>query len=136
MMFRALGASILCSLGAAVCSFAAVDNGLLALVPESSQVVVGINVLASRDSDLGQYLSTRFNAEANGLERLSTETGFDPRRDLESVVFAGAPGTVGKHGSGLVLARGTFDQDKIRSAALAKGAVVESFSGVDFYLQG
>jgi hypothetical protein len=139
MMSRTLGTAILFSLTSAVCSFAAVDNGLLALVPENSQVIVGINVVTSRNSDLGQYLSTRFNTgEAKGLEQLSAETGFDPRRDLDSIVFAGSPPAAGtKHdmSSGLVLARGTFDQNKIRSAALAKGAVVQTFSGVDFYLQ-
>jgi hypothetical protein len=137
MIFRTLGAAIICSLSAAVCSFAAVDTGLLALIPENSQFVVGINVLASRNSDLGQYLSTRFSGEAKGFEQLTAETGFDPRRDLASVVFAGAPGPSGKQdGSGLVLARGTFDQARIRTAALAKGIVVQPFSGVDFYLQG
>jgi len=136
MIFRTVGEAILCSLSAAVCCFGAVDNGLLALVPENSQFVVGINVVASRNSDLGQYLSTRLNAEAKGLEQLTAETGFDPRRDLYSLVFAGAPGTTGnQHGSGLLLARGTFDQNKIRSAALAKGAVVQTFSGVDLYIQ-
>ncbi|MFL6448582.1 MAG: hypothetical protein ACJ746_12950 [Bryobacteraceae bacterium] len=136
MMFRTLGSAILCSLSAAVCSFAAADNGLLSLVPDNSPFVVGIDILASRSSDLGRYLTNRFSGDAKGFEQLTAETGFDPRRDLASVVFAGTPAIAGsQYSSGLVLARGVFDQNKIRSAALAKGAVVQSVSGVDFYVQ-
>jgi len=124
-------------LGSAVCSFGAVDNGLLALVPQNSQFVIGINVIAARDSEFGRYITARFNAHEKGLEQLDAATGFDPRRDLESVVFAGIPDSTGKpHMPGVLLARGTFNQSKIRTAALAKGAVVQNFSGVDFFLPG
>lgn len=135
MMFKTLVSVVLCSFGAVGSSFAAVDAGLLALVPPDAQVVVGVNVSASRDSDFGRYLSGRFNSEAKGLEQLTAETGFDPRRDLQALLFAGNQGASGKKTSnGLVLARGNFDQSKIRSAALAKGSLVQTFSGVEIYL--
>ena len=105
--------------------------------PANAQFVVGINVVASRSSDFGQYLSTRFNGDMKGLEQFTAETGFDPRRDLESVIVAGILSTTGKQNTeAVVLARGTFDQSKIRSAALAKGAAVQTFSGVDLYVTG
>jgi len=116
-------------------SFAAVDGGLLALVPPNSQVLVGVDAVASRKSDFGRYLTARVNADAKGLEQLDATTGFDPRRDLESVLFAGVTSSTGKQNlRGVLFARGTFDQSKITSAALAKGAVVQNFSGVDIYL--
>lgn len=138
MSIRILGLAILTSLSAAVCSFAAVDSSLLALVPQNSQFVAGINVAASRDSDFGRYLSTRFSTDMKGFEELTAATGFDPRRDLQSLLFAGSsPVSEGDRDfKGIVLARGTFDESKIRSAALAKGGVVQSFSGVDLYTGG
>ncbi len=137
MTIKMLRTLVLCSLSSAVCSFAAVDSGLLGLVPPDSQFVIGINVEASRNSDFGQYLSTRLNAGAKGFEQLNNLTGFDPRRDLQSVVFAGVTNPSGQQNlQGVLLARGTFDQNRITSAALAKGAVVQNFSGVDFYLHG
>src|SRR4051812_24228839 len=137
MAIRTLGPAILCLLSAATSLFAEVDNGLLALVPQHSQFVAGINVVSSRSSDLGQFLSTRFDSQFKGLEQLTAETGFDARRDLQSVVFAGVSPAAGKRGiTGLVLARGTFDHNRIRTAALAKGAVVQTVSGIDLYTQG
>jgi hypothetical protein len=137
MTIQPLGTAILLSLSAAVCSFGAVEDGLLALVPANTEFVVGINVVASRNSDFGRYLNTRFTEDAKGLEQLTAETGFDPRQDLDSVIFAGVSSATGKQNmEGIVLARGTFDQSKIRSAALAKGAVVQTFSGVDLYVGG
>lgn len=137
MTIRTLGLAILGCFSAAICSFGAVDKGLLALVPQNAQVVAGINVAASRDSDFGQYLSTRFNTDMRGLEEFTAETGFDPRRDLQSVLFASvSPVGDSQNLKAIVLARGTFDESKIRSVALAKGAVVQTFSGVDVYVQG
>jgi len=90
MTIRMLGLAILTCLSSAVCSFAAVDSGLLALVPQNSQFVAGINVAASRDSDFGRYLSTRFSTDMRGFEELTAATGFDPRSDLQSLLFAGS----------------------------------------------
>jgi hypothetical protein len=136
MTIRTLGLAILTSVATAVCSFGAVDRGLLALVPPNSQYVAGIDVVASRESDFGQYLNTRFSTEMKGLEQFTAETGFDPRRDLQSVLVAGGSPQGSRTRNGIVLARGIFDESKIRSAALGRGAVVQNFSGVDLYVVG
>jgi len=137
MTVKMLRALVFCSFSSAVCSFAAVDIGLLGLVPPDAQFVIGINAVGSRNSDFGRYPNTRLNADSKGFEQLDTLTGFDPMRDLESVVFAGVTSPSGNQSvRGVLFARGTFDQSKITSAALAKGAVVQNFSGVDFYLRG
>jgi hypothetical protein len=137
MRLHTLAALVLGFAGSALCCFAEVDPGLLALVPPDSQLVIGANVVASRNSDLGQYLSSQFQSSDKGLERFIAETGFDPKRDLDSVVFAGRAGASGKQNTaGLLLVRGTFDQARIRNAALAKGVGIENFSGVEVFLPG
>jgi hypothetical protein len=138
MMYKILTAALIYPFAAALCSFASVDAGLLALVPTNSQVVVGINVETARNSDFGRYFIDKMNIDnsgRHGVEELIEQTGFDLRRDLQSLMFANT--TLAKHGNPsdfLVLARGTFDQAKIRSAALAKGGIVQSYRGVDMYL--
>lgn len=136
MTIRTLGATVVSFFSISACSFGT-DNGLLAMVPADSQFIVGIDVTSSRNSELGQFLSTRFDNNAKGLDQLTAETGFDPKRDLASIVYAGVSSRAGRQDAPvIVLARGVFDQNKIRSAALAKGAVVQSFLGVDLYLRG
>ena len=74
MTTRTLAAAVLTFFSATVCSFAAGDDGLLALVPGDSEFVVGINVVSSRSSELGQYLSAHLGGGATGLEQLTAET--------------------------------------------------------------
>src|SRR5947209_2539637 len=94
MTIKILKTLVLCSLSSALSSFGAVDTGLLALVPQNSQFVIGINVVQSRNSQFGQYLSARVNAE-KGLAQLDAVTGFDPRRHLECIVLAGVTNPTG-----------------------------------------
>ncbi len=136
MTIRTLGLAILTCCSASLCAFGAVDRSLLALVPPNSQFVAGIDVIASRDSGFGQYLDTRFSTEMKGLEQFTAETGFDPRRDLQSLLVAGGSPPGSRNRNGIVLARGIFDESKIRSAAVARGALVQNFSGVDLYVTG
>jgi hypothetical protein len=60
------------------------------------------------------------------LGQISAQTGFDPTRDLRELLLAsdGAPQT------GLVLARGVFDAQRIQSAGLAGGSIMESYKGI------
>jgi hypothetical protein len=65
-----------------------------------------------------------------------TETGFDPRRDLQDVLFASngpaADGSSGTTPSFAILARGAFDQNKIKASAVSKGsAKIVTYGGVD-----
>ena len=137
MMYKVLSAALIYPFAAALCSFASVDAGLLALAPSNSQIVVGMNVEAARNSDFGRYLMEKMNADKSGRDgvaKLVEETGFDLRRDLQSLLFAST--TVAQHGNPsnfLVLARGAFDQARIRAAAMTKGATIQSFQGVDMY---
>jgi hypothetical protein len=66
------------------------------------------------------------------FEQFVNDTGFDPRRDLQSFVFA----TNGGKGQGhfAILARGIFDVDRLKAAAKAHGSTVQSYNGTDLFL--
>jgi hypothetical protein len=125
---------LVAGLVSAASAFSAVDAGLLALVPPDAQLVSGVHVSQSRVSPFGQFVISQFKTEPGELQDLVNQTGFDPGKDVSEVLMAfnGMP----KEGSGLMLARGNFDLDKIRAAAVAKGATVESYLGTDLIIGG
>jgi hypothetical protein len=60
------------------------------------------------------------------------QTGFDPRRDLQNILFeTSGPSTTGQPSSFAILARGNFDQARIKTLATVKGAAVVTYGGVD-----
>src|SRR4051812_30291567 len=119
-------------LGACSASFAAVDSSLLAMAPASSQVVAAVNVDGSLSSAFGQFLLRQLSSHDNSFQQLVEQTGFDPRRDLQSILLTAAPSQNSKaHGRFAVLARGNFDQNRIKAAAQKQGSVVQHFQGVD-----
>jgi hypothetical protein len=125
-------ASFVIIAAAAVSAFASVDTGLLALIPANSKVVAGIDVQKCRSSEFGQYLLSRSQANDAHFDQFMTQTGFDPRRDLESLILTTSEDVGGStHSSFAILARGNFDQAKIRSLALTKGAVSDIYQGVN-----
>jgi len=131
---RSLASLLVAGLVSAASAFSAVDAGLLALVPPDAQLVSGVHVSQSRVSPFGQFVISQFHAGPGELQDLVNQTGFDPGKDVSEILMAfnGKP----KDGSGLVLARGNFDPDKIRAAAIAKGATVESYLGTDLIVSG
>jgi|GEM_PF-1683873 len=121
--------------GASVCAFPAVDTGLLALVPSDAKIVASIDVEHARNSEFGQYMLNRINTENRSFDRFVQQTGFDPRRDLQSFMFASPASPSGDSTARFaILARGTFDPGRIRAAAKANGAVVQTYQGVDLIL--
>lgn len=113
-------------------AFAAVDAGLLALVPPDAQVASGVHVDTSRVSPFGQFVLAHMQANSAQLQTIIDQTGFDPRNDVIEVLCA----SNGNHPqpSFLVLARGTFDPVKIEAAAVAKGATTQNYMGFDMIL--
>jgi hypothetical protein len=121
------------ALGLAV--FAAIlpgaDQALLGLVPAGAQMVSGLDVDRARDSAFGQKILNEMKQEDAGFQKMVEQTGFDPRRDLRSVVMAasGKPGP----GNSLVVARGTFDISKIASLAGTQGAQSNVYRGIQVW---
>lgn len=119
---------------AAAAGFAA-DSSLLALIPTSAKVVSSIDIQQARNSPFGQFLLSKVNSNGSGFDKMAQETGFDPRRDLQSFVFA-SPGPAADKGqsSFVVVARGNFDPQLIRKQILSHGAHVQNSNGVDVYV--
>jgi hypothetical protein len=124
-------------LGAAASGFAAVDDGLLSLVPEGSKIITSVDISQARNSQFGQYVLSRMNAQDQGFDQLIAQTGFDPRQDLQTFVFA-SPGPDNERTKPrfAILARGIFDRDRIGAAAKANGALVRPYEGIDLYMHG
>jgi len=131
---RFLACVVTAGLVTAASASAAVDAGLLAMVPPDTQLVSGVHVGRSRLSPFGQFVISQIQAHPGELQDLVDQTGFDPRKDVTEVLmtFNGKP----KDGGGLVLARGTFDPEKVKAAAVAKGAIVEPYLGTELILGG
>ena len=97
-------------LAGTISALASVDSGLLALVPAGAKIIGAVDVTHSRNSEFGQYLLTKTGEDLHFHEMIS-EAGFDPRRDLQSILFAtsGPSGVAGQEPSFAILARGNFD---------------------------
>ncbi|MGI8958752.1 MAG: hypothetical protein ACR2IV_03120 [Bryobacteraceae bacterium] len=119
-------------------AFGAVDPALLALVPPGAKLVSGIQLDQARSSEFGRYILNRIDTEDEHFQQLFTEeAGFDPRHDLNELLFAtSGPGTDHTQPSFVILARGSFDQNRIEAKAKAKGATVESYQGVHLIIDG
>ena len=106
----------------------AADPRLLSLAMPDATVLAGVNVDQAKATPFGQYvLTTLLQTQDQKLQQLATLTGFDPRRDVHELLLAStsAPGSK----TGLALARGVFDPDKIAAAAQSAGAAVETYGG-------
>jgi hypothetical protein len=115
--------------------FGSVDAGLLALVPPDAKVISGLDLEHARSSEFGQYMTGKANTTDHELDQFVHDTGFDPRHDLQQVLFAVAgPDTSGQTSSFAVLARGNFDQERIKTAAKAKGMAPQAFQGVVLFV--
>lgn len=111
---------------------ASVDSGLIALVPPGSKMVGAIDFERARNSPFGQFMLGKIKTDDVHFQEFIGQTGFDPRRDLQALVFASSGSTADQARSRFaILARGNFDVNHIRTTALAKGAVVQSYQGVD-----
>ncbi len=121
-------ASVVMLLVPASCISAA-DSRLLEMVMPEAKVVAGVNLAQARTSPFGQFLLSRAQHEDEGLTKFMAITGFDPRRDLTEVVLASSSDSTRK--SGIAIARGRFDVNRLIAAARADGRSVETYNGVE-----
>jgi len=115
---------------AALCAglLPAADSQLVNLVMPDAKVLAGVNVDQAKTSPFGLYMLSQIQAQgAQHLQQVTALTGFDPTRDVHELLIA-SNGMPGGH-SGLILARGNFDADKIQSAALAGGGSTITYNG-------
>src|SRR3954454_11692124 len=111
----------------------AADSQLLNLVMPDAKVLAGVNVDQAKTTPMGQYVLTQVQAQNNQqLREVSTLTGFDPTRDVSEVLVATSGGA--NQQSGLFLARGVFNVEKIKAAAALKGgATTTVYKGVTIF---
>lgn len=129
-MRRLAAASFLLSATTFVAS-ASVDQGLLALVPPGAQVIGGVDVDRAKSSALWQYVASNAHNDQKDFTDFVQETGFDPRRDIQQIVFAASPAGKQQESKVAVLGRGNFDMVRIRASARKKGWTVENLDGAD-----
>ncbi len=113
--------------------FASSDTTLLSLLPAESQMVTSMDVDSSRNSAFGQFMLQQVTLDS-GMQDFISQTGFDPRRDLQNFVVAALPPSNGQQGRFVMLARGLFDQARISALAKSKGLQSEQVQGVDVLL--
>ena len=123
------------TLAASFPGLAAIDTGLLALVPKDARLISSIDINQARNSQFGQYVLSKINNEDQSFKDMVDQTGFDPRRDLHDFVFATpGPSAAGATSSFALLVRGTFDESRIRAAARHNGSTIKNFAGIDLFL--
>jgi hypothetical protein len=105
----------------------AADRQLVSLVMPDAKVLAGINVDQAKITPFGQYVLSQIQSQGLHLGLISGQTGFDPTRDLRELLLA----SDGTPQAGLVLARGAFDAQRIQSAGLAGGGVMESYKSLN-----
>jgi hypothetical protein len=105
----------------------------LRLVPRNASLVAYANVQAIMVSELRQRLLAFLPFHGDGQEEFQDQTGIDIETDIDSVVAVFVPPTPpdddGSRSSGLVLARGRFDEERIEALMRERGAVVEDYMG-------
>jgi hypothetical protein len=124
--FRRLAVLFALPLGA----FAA-DPALLQMVMPDSQVVAGLEVTQAKGSLFGQYVLSHLSVNDTKLQEFTSQTGFDPTKDVSEIVIASnwKPSTPANRW--LVLADGTFNIAKITAAAQTNGGVASVYQGVN-----
>ncbi|HTW63897.1 MAG TPA: hypothetical protein VME17_04735 [Bryobacteraceae bacterium] len=109
----------------------AADPALLQMIMPDAQVVAGLQVDSAKNSLFGQYVLSHLSVNDTKLEQFTSQTGFDPRRDVSEVVVASnsSHGTANNHW--IIAAKGTFDVASITAAAQSHGGTLTSYQGVN-----
>jgi hypothetical protein len=99
-------------------------------VPRDAAVIAYANVQEVMTSELRQKLRHLVPPTQNGQQELQTQTGINIETDIDRVVACLYPDRDDvKNGSGMVLARGRFDETRIESLMREHGAQVEDYNG-------
>lgn len=106
---------------------AAVNEQLLALVPPDTKLIGSIDVTNAQSSTFGRYLLNRMPQNDENFDRFIRETGFDPRQDLQHILFTSS----GAQGQFAILAQGVFNPERITALSKTKGAVVRKYHGLN-----
>lgn len=105
----------------------ATDSTLVSMLGPQTRVVAGLNGTAIKTTPFGQYLLSH-SAKAD-LSSFIASTGFDPRANLQEVLF-GSDGSA-SNAQSVLLVKGTFAPAKVLAFAAKKGGSSSSYRGVN-----
>jgi len=107
----------------------AADPSLLSLVMPDAKVIAGVRVDRAKNSPFGMYVLTHLQLDDPDFLKFVAATGFDPRRDVREVLVA-SNSLEYDPSHWLVLAKGTFNPDRIEGLAQANGGTVVKHHGI------
>jgi hypothetical protein len=104
-------------------------------LPGDASFVVGLDVKKLVASPFyKRQAGTSAQARLDAFKELQEKTGLDPERDVDAIVFTGAPGAGARSGAAVVL--GSFDETRLRKVVEARpGVVPAKHAGVTLYSQ-
>lgn len=102
-----------------------IDPTLEALIPSDAVFVVGANIDAIRDTPVYQRLLSQMDLPQ--LNQFTKQTGIDPRKDLQHVI------SVSNGKTGLLLARGKFNQHEVETRLQSEGAGRFDYKGQNLF---
>jgi hypothetical protein len=108
----------------------AADPTLLQMVMPDAQVVAGLQVDSAKSSLFGQYVLGHFSVNDTKLSDFTSETGFDPRRDVTEIVVGSNWMQNSADNRWIVAAHGTFNVTKISTAVQANGGTPGLYQGL------
>ncbi len=114
----------------AVTASLAAGPGLLRFAMPDARVVVGVNVARMKQTPFGRFALAQFSSsEDAGFDNFVKASGFDPRTNLDEVLYASPAGPEANRR--LIVATGAFDPQRILQLAKTAGGQVVPFQGVD-----
>ncbi len=120
-----------------------IDRSLVALLPANATTLVGVDVERLKGTALYQRLEaqTQQGTGHNQFDEFTAATGFDPRRDVQTLLVAAWPGpssagaaaNANNNTQWVGVARGKFNVDAIANELRTKKATVEAYRGFQVF---
>jgi hypothetical protein len=103
----------------------------LNFIPRDASVIAFANVNEIMASELRAKLRRAIPMQENGQKEFEAQTGINLETDIDTVVACLSPDAASGNapGTGMVLARGRFDETKIEALMREHGAHVETYNG-------
>jgi hypothetical protein len=109
----------------------AADASLVQMLPGSPRMIAGMNMRQSVNSPLGRYFLGQMKDDDASLRKFIDMTGFDPRRDLHELIVANYDGPTAAKSHSLIVAKGMFDQARVRTSLLKDHVVSTAVGGFE-----
>ena len=116
----------------------ALDPGLVALLPANATSLAGLDVERLKRTSIYRIFEEQNskNGKNNGLDMLEAFTGFDPRRDVQTLLIAGwvDPNATTPEGQFLAVGRGQFNMPALsRAIEMRGGGTSENYRGFQLF---